>query len=438
MLCIQNNLSQENNYIRKEHTETWSRKSWLWVLLCALGIYSTIPLARAFQKLVYNSVGKEFFTYLAFFLIAITLITLLYFFIVKLRIKRISQYVWLFSCTGLYIYFINQLSNHPEEAIHIIEYGLLSFFVFKALSHRIKDWTVYISAAFIVMFLGTIDEFLQWIMPARYWDYRDVGINFLAGSIFLFAIWKGINPGEISGSVKRYSIRILVIVITLNLITLGLCLSNTPLNVNRYTTAIGSFTWLQQEEAMTEFGHKNYDPQIGDMYSRFELDELIKLDKDNGSIYGKSISIDIDSGLSRDDILVKYSPGSNPFLFEFLLHYYRIVDKTKAFLDASNVQDTSELANTIFKESMIIKNYFSNTFHNSALAWPYIDTEILNIATLQNNGSYISNTGKLITGFDITTARAVILVILFSVWIGGEIWMRSLHASENRINTNSS
>ena len=401
-------------------------RAWLWVLLCTLGIYSTIPLARSFQKLVYKSVGKEFFTYLVFFVIAAGLITLLYLFIFKFKIKSVSQYACLIFCAGLYIYFTVQLSDSPEEAIHIIEYGLLAFFVFKALSHKIKDWTIYITAAFIIMLLGTVDEFIQWMMPARYWDYRDVGINFLAGAIFLFAIWKGIRPANISSRVKNHSIRVLVGVITLNLIFMGLCLSNSPDNIKRYTSAIGYLSWLQREEPMTEFGHRNYDHQIGYIYSRLRLEDLSQIDSENGKSYGKLIYDDNNAGLSGKAMIEKYGPDSNPFIYEFLLHHFRTAFYIKKFYDSSDLHDKSEFARIVLNESLIIKKYFATTFQNSGLKWLKFDRDNLKAAVLQDNDSYISRTGILITGLDINTARAAILFILFIVWIGGKIWKRKV------------
>ncbi len=111
------------------------------------------------------------------------------------------------------------------------------------------------TAVLFVLFVGTTDEFLQWMMPRRYWDFRDVGFNMLGGGIFLLAIWKGIKPKIISEPVRKLSIRMLTGIIIVNLIFLGLCLSNTPSSVKRYTDALNILSWLKNEEPMTEFGY---------------------------------------------------------------------------------------------------------------------------------------------------------------------------------------
>ncbi len=396
------------------------------MLLCAFGIYATIPLARSFQQYIYLTVGKEFFTYLVFFVIAAGLITLLYVFIFRLKIKSVSQYLVLIVCAGLYMNFTVQLGGHPEEAIHFLEYGLLSFFVYKALSHRIRDWTVYISAAFIVMFLGTVDEFLQWLMPARYWDYRDIGINFLGGAISLFGIWKGIKPSEISGPVRSLSIQVLVSVITVNLIFIGICLSNTPVNVKRYTSSIKFLSWLQQEEQMTEFGYNHYEPDTGHFNSRFTLEEMKIIDTAEGSTNGSLLSNDIQSGLSLDDMLRKYRTDTNPFLYEFLLHHIRRTKKASEFYNPSVTQNKSKIAHIVLIEDMLIRKYFSNTFIHSQLEWNPGDLDSLKKAASQWDKEYISGTGRLITVVNLDSARAAILITLFIVWIGGEIWKRTL------------
>ncbi|MBI5099364.1 MAG: VanZ family protein [Nitrospirae bacterium] len=233
--------------------ENWNRKAWLWVLLYAFLIFFTIPVSRKIQGFIYNLFGREFFTYSVIFVVICGLAVFLYFFIFKLKIKNISQYVWIFICAGLYIYFTIQLRRFPEEATHLIEYGLLSYFVFKALSHRIQDWTVYITTILIVSFIGTIDEGIQWMTPKRYWDFRDVGINMLGGVILQLTIWKGIKPDVISRPLKKLSVKILIIVFSIDLIVLGLCLSNTPQAVNRYTAVFQSLSWLRAEEPMSKF-----------------------------------------------------------------------------------------------------------------------------------------------------------------------------------------
>ena len=235
--------------------DNWNRREWLWTLLYALLIFFTIPVTRKIQGFISASVGREFFTYYVISVVGCGLAVFLYFFIFKLKIKNISQYVWIVVCAGLYIYFTVRLRRFPEEATHLIEYGLLSYFVFKALSHRVHDWTVYITTILIVSFVGTIDEFLQWMMPGRYWDFKDVGTNIIGGLILQLTIWKGIKPDLIKKPLSKISVKIFMAVLSIDLIFLGICLSNTPKAVNSYTAVFKSLLWLRAEEPMSEFAY---------------------------------------------------------------------------------------------------------------------------------------------------------------------------------------
>lgn len=211
-----------------------------------------MPAARSIQEFVYHILGKEFFTYAVLLVILSSLCIIIYFFLFRLRVKSISQYVWLLLCSSIYIFFTIQLGGHnPEEAVHLLEYGLLAYFVFRALSHRIRDWTVYVTGVMFVVLTGIADEFVQWLLPDRVWDYKDVGINALAGAVFMIAVSRGVRPEMIRESVNTFSVRMLFGSITAVLVFLAVCLSNTPENVDRYTSVLDGLSWLRKEEAMS-------------------------------------------------------------------------------------------------------------------------------------------------------------------------------------------
>ena len=201
-----------------KNTCEWGCSSWFPVVLCSVIIFATIPVARSFQEMVYNTIGREFFTYFVVITVISGSVILIYFLTCRLKIRRRSQYLWIFICTGLYLYNTIQLDEHPEEAVHFLEYGILSYFIFRALGRKVRDTTVYVSALFFVSFIGTMDEFLQWMMPQRFWDLRDIGLNVFAGGIFLLGIWKGINPVTISKPVSKFSVKMLAWIITANLL----------------------------------------------------------------------------------------------------------------------------------------------------------------------------------------------------------------------------
>ncbi len=394
-------------------------------MLCSVGIFATVPVARNIQRFVANTVGREFFTYSVLFFVATGLAVLLYVFIFKLRVKNVSQYIWLFICTGLYVYFVIQLKRHPEEAIHFIEYGLLSYFLFKALSRRIHDQTIYLTAVLFVLFIGVIDEFLQWLTPDRYWDFRDVRLNALAGGIFLLAVWKGIKPKIISGPVKKISVNMLAGIIALNLIFLGLCLSNTPGFVKRYTATFNTLSWLQNEETMTEFGYKYKDPEIGTFYSRLTLEELREIDITNGESYGKILPQDISSGSRYKKFIRIYNPNTNPFLYEFMIHLYRREHSFYLVAKTDEPDKKIRMNSIAFRENLLIEKYFGNTLKHSEFLWSDKKIKDLEKTASLWKGDYISKAGsRIITSFSLKEALLAIFIILIMVWISGRGWKK--------------
>ncbi len=404
-------------------------KSWLWVFLCTAGIYSVIPLARGFQKLVYSTIGKEFFTYAVLLVLFAVLVTLLYFFLFKLKIKNVPQYIWLILCAGAFIHFTLQLRKHPEEAFHLLEYGFLSILVFKALSHRIRDWSIYISVTFFVLFIGTVDVFIQWLTPNRYWGLEDVKINTLAAIIFQVAIWKGIKPEIISGPVKKASVMVMLGAITLNMFFLGFCLSNTPASVKSYTSVFTKLSWLSNEEPMTEYGFKYSDPEIGTFYSRMSLEKIRKFDLNEGKDYGKEILNNTHPDTTVKELFEIYKPQTNVFLNEFFVHLRRRNNNIEGLPEIKDLSEKTEASNIVYRENLILKKYFRNILIHSGqdLSDEQV-AEIHKTASLWE-GAYVSDTGgKLITAFSLNTVWLAIITISGFVWISGLLWKRRLDA----------
>ena len=74
----------------------------------------------------------------------------------------------------------------PAERIHFLEYGLLGFLVTKAI--RKLNWKSISLALLFVLGIGAIDEVIQWLLPNRVGDLRDVIMNSVGGGM---GIWVG-------------------------------------------------------------------------------------------------------------------------------------------------------------------------------------------------------------------------------------------------------
>jgi VanZ family protein len=403
----------------------WNIKAWLYVIICIFAIYLTVPLARSIQIYIYDTLGKEFFTYIVLIIICAGLVTLLYLFIFKLQIRNTSQYIWIIICAGSCVYLTIHLRKYPEEAVHLLEYGLLSILVFNALSYKIRDRSVYVIAGFIVLLVGILDEFIQWLIPGRYWGYNDVAINGLAGVFFLVAIAKGVRPGIISSGISRASINFLFRIITVNAIIFALCLSNTPERVLRYSSSLSFLTWLQNEEPMTEYGYKHVDNEIGILFSRFPLKKLTSIDQSNGQFYGTTLQKEIGNKPPRFNELKEiYRQDTHPFVYEFLSHVSRRNENLKTFDITATGKENNEAAFIALKENEVVEKYFPDTLKHSSLEWSGDIKRVLLKADPPENEEFISKPGNLITRFNQVTAWLGIAIILIAAWISCEHWKK--------------
>ena len=324
-------------------------------------------MGRRIQIFVTNNWGRELFGYFVLIVLSIGAIYLFYYLIFELKIRNPSRYIWLFVITGLYIYFTLKLWKIPEEAIHFLEYGLLGFFLFKALSHNIKDKSIFFTATLFALFIGTFDEIFQWIIPERYWDFRDVGLNGLSGGLFQLAIWKVMRPKFISEKFSAKSLKIFTSIFVGCFIILGLCVSNTPNRVYNYTTQIPFLSFLQKEEAMSEFGYKHTDQEIGTFYSRLSPRKLHKTDNQKGEEYAQILNESIDKDYKQ--FIREYSPTTAPFMHEIRVHIFRRDRYFNKGEKTSNMGERKESYFTAYKENLILKKYFTRSIKNSVYWW---------------------------------------------------------------------
>ena len=71
--------------------------------------------------------------------------------------------------------------DFPEERIHLVEYGLAGWLCARA-SAGSGWWPVRWPIVLIIVFmLGLGDEIIQYFLPGRVYDDRDVLLNFLSG-----------------------------------------------------------------------------------------------------------------------------------------------------------------------------------------------------------------------------------------------------------------
>ncbi len=398
--------------------------SWLWVGLCVLAIFLVVPVARAISSYVETHWDISLFGFSVLFAIIVIFFICLYLLWFRLKIRAFSNYIWLAAIASIYVYFTLKLWRRPEEAIHFLEYGLLGYLLFRALRHHIPDKTIYLAAFLIGGTVGIFDEVLQWIIPLRYWDFRDVGLNALSVGLCQIAIWKGIRPNLQSSRVKSRSIKIISWLLAANLVLLGICLSNTPRLVKSYSKLLPYLSFLQKEEAMNEFKFKHKDPEIGVFFSRLTIEELAKTDKERAEELGFILNEWREK--KYNDFLISFPGWAHPFLHEMRVHVFR---RDARFSLAKKTDQPKERERNLFiayKENLILEKYFGNTLRKSPYVWPKNRIERIKIQ-IEEDAFYKSPVSATffipLQGIELWGIILLILLILIltNTWISRQI-----------------
>ncbi|GAK58465.1 hypothetical protein U27_05439 [Candidatus Vecturithrix granuli] len=254
---------------------------WLLVAVYSAIIFLTLSYARTLSSLMETRYGKDVFSQitsvtltaagigvLAYFLTRKThllarlsifaLIAAVYGFILNPDLRNaVCAYL---QTLGMNTHFLESLDIYPivaAEKIHFLEYGLLGLLLCKTLSYQIKNKSAYLVALVIVYLVGMTDETLQWALPNRVGEYRDIWINVVSGALAILAVWLVIRPRVFQQPFQWAALRPLCYTLAAALLYTGLFL-----------------------EAAHGFGSRIFMPDNGvELTSRFSEYDLLQLDK---------------------------------------------------------------------------------------------------------------------------------------------------------------
>ncbi len=388
-------------------------------MLWSLVIFSTIPFARALTNAVDERIGLEVFLYATVFVALAGSVAALG----NLRQRRLplSAYLWLFAVSAAFIGYAYYLRDIPEEAIHVAEYGFLGFLVYRALVHRIHDYSIYLVGAVVVGLIGTIEEYIQWVVPSRVFDLRDIRTNFVAGALAQVAIAKGLRPTMVASSPSLTSWRRLCHVLAFALFVLALSFMNTPKRVAWYATRIPVMSFLLDSKSMMiDYGYHYRDPEIGVFQSRFSRDQLEQHDRQRGIEVARILDRYID-GEGYDTFQNIYSVPRDPYVHEAGVHLFR----RNRYLERARVeeQDRPEHSTVALREDQILEEYFPTTMQHSRHRWgpetrSYVDRHAVKE---QEYVSFVS--WDLLTSYSerqalLAFAAAIIALLLLGAYLG--------------------
>ncbi|MGI9319731.1 MAG: VanZ family protein [bacterium] len=385
--------------------------SWSYVIVGSLIIFCTIPVARSLREMVREHIGIEYFLYFSMVLV----LSAGYLGLRNLHKRRLplDARLCLFVIFAAFLGYVYTLRAIPEEAIHVAEYGILGLLVYRALSHRIHDISIYFAAFLVVGSIGIIDEYIQWLIPSRYFDLRDIRTNFIAGALTQVGIAAGLRPRLIHGmpSKKNWSRICLFFAATLALMTLGFM--NTPQRIAWYSTKISFLSYLMNSKSMmVEYGYRYDDPDIGVFRSRFSATQLKELDQKRGAEVAKILDTYIrGEGYSAFESIYTVTRDAHAHeagvhLFSREYHMDRIRENTETQAKHYHIAN---------RENLILAKYFSNALKSSGHYWsPEVELEITGNAPKDSSFESAVSRG-VITRFterQVLSFFAVIIIVL--------------------------
>ncbi len=289
---------------------------------------------------------------------------------------------------------------------------MLSLLAYVALSFRVRDALVYVCAALVCSLAGTMDEVIQWLTPFRTFDFRDIALNAFAGALVQTAIATGIRPSlEKTGSGHSAGRSAARFLLSVQLLLLALCFSNTPAAVNFYTVHLPFLSYLKSKEnMMADYGHR-HETKEGIFFSRFDLDELPAVDERKAQEAG-SVLRSLKEGSPYLDLIKRYSPLSDPFIHEALVRLFRRDEYA-----GRGIRGEPAPCAASFHEEAILEKYFQKTLHSSGAALSHEAKKALKGCADLANIYRSPVSGNLITRFSLREVWIVFFAAVGVIWL---------------------
>ena len=151
---------------------------WPVTLTYLAAIYLTLPIARDIVGILRKKHIFPIGIYLLFVLGGATALAAMVFIF---KVRRLAAYAQLAALAGALGLFIADLEV-AEERFHFIQYSLLALGFFCSLSATRKGSALVLATFACTALAGVLDEVIQYFLPSRVFDLRDIGFNALAGA----------------------------------------------------------------------------------------------------------------------------------------------------------------------------------------------------------------------------------------------------------------
>jgi len=248
--------------------------------------------------------------------------------LVRIRDRRAWRFAGLAaSIGGAALYARLVATGNPEvdvvEHVHFVEYGLIAWLFYRAW-RPLDNGLALVWPLLAGVFVGIMDEFLQWFIPARVGEAHDIFLNAVSVTCGLCIAASIDPPARLGAPLERRAIR-----------PIGYAVSAVLLAFALFFQAV-------------HLGHQVYDPDIGVFWSRFTAADLIAVARDRAVRWRTQPPVVLHR-LSRED----------QYLSEGLWH-----------VQARNLAWTAGDPFTAWRENRILEVFFAPVLDTASYASP--------------------------------------------------------------------
>ena len=156
---------------------------WILIIFYVIFIYVSLPFFPVFISILRGFISKELLNLLSLAL-PFSFFMMLSIWVYKKKYKA-KQFLLIISPLLLLTYLSLSLDVWVER-IHFVEYAFLGLLISRAVN--VTNLHSIIFTGCLVTLIGAVDEIIQWFLPNRVGDMRDVFMNSVGG---LSGLWLG-------------------------------------------------------------------------------------------------------------------------------------------------------------------------------------------------------------------------------------------------------
>ena len=174
------------------------RRAWIYVGLMMICILLTLPTTPILWKWAIGFIGKGV-NDVGYLLFLLLFAGIGFYAGRKFSGTNKKALLMLSGFAFVYFYLLKYQCKFPAERLHLVEYGLLAYLLYRALRLDFSSGKAYIIGFLIASGFGFLDELIQYFLPNRVFEARDAMTNVLAAGLGLLALRVVINPDPTRG-----------------------------------------------------------------------------------------------------------------------------------------------------------------------------------------------------------------------------------------------